>query len=223
MQRRDPAKVDVLILGAGWSATFLIPLLEKENVSYASTTTTGRDGTFKFKFEYGSDNREQYQALPKATTVLITFPLKGEHASSYLYKEYTETHNPPDSKYQFVQLGSSGIFTIPGQDLWVTRHSNYDISNARAIAEDELLGLGGCVLNLSGLWGGSRHPKNWVDRVAPTKDKLREKSSLHLVHGHDVARAVTAVHRKFHLATGQRFVSIYSLFYMSRLIGYYSY
>lgn len=222
-QQLDPAKVDVLILGAGWSSTFLIPLLEKESISYASTTTTGRGDTIKFKFEYGSDNREQYQALPTATTVLITFPLKGEHESSYMYKAYTETHKPPSSRYQFIQLGSSGIFTVPGQDVWVTRHSKYDKSNARAIAEDELLRLGGCVLNLSGLWGGSRHPKTWVDRVAPTKDKLKEKNSLHLVHGHDVARSVIAVHRKFHLATGQRFVWMNSLVHGLRLTKYYSF
>jgi hypothetical protein len=205
-QLKAPAKVDILILGAGWSSTFLIPLLEKENLSYAATTTTGRDGTYKFKFEEGADNQEQYAALPAATTVLITFPLKGPHQSAYLCKIYVETHHPHGSKYQFVQLGSTGIFTIPDQPLWVTRHSRYDVSNPRTIAEDELLTLGGCVLNLSGLWGGDRHPKNWVERVAPTKEKLREKTSLHLLHGDDVARAIVAVHLKFDLAAGQRFV-----------------
>jgi hypothetical protein len=30
----------------------------------------------------------------------------------------------------------------------------------RAIAEDELRDLGGCVLNLAGLYGGERDPKN---------------------------------------------------------------
>lgn len=211
MQVKAPAKVDVLILGAGWSSTFLIPLLEKENLSYAATTTTGRDGTYKFKFDEGADNPEQYAALPPATTVLITFPLKGKHQSAHLCETYAETHYPHGSKYQFVQLGSTGIFTIPDQPLWVTRHSRYDVSNARAVAEDELLKLGGCVLNLSGLWGGDRHPKNWVERVAPTKEKLREKTSLHLVHGADVAQAIVAVHQKFDLAAGQRFVRLSSL------------
>ena len=207
-QRKGPTEVDILILGAGWSSTFLIPLLLKEHITYAATTTTGRDGTLKFKFECDAKNLEEYESLPAAKTVLITFPLKGKHQSFYLYKTYTETHNHCNIPFHFIQLGSTGIYTIPGQDLWVTRHSKYDVSNARAIAEDEMLQLGGCVLNLSGLWGGTRQPQNWVDRVAPTKDLLKEKASLHLIHGYDVARAVIGVHQKFHLAIGQRFVSI---------------
>jgi hypothetical protein len=183
-------------------------LLLKENISYGATTTTGRDGSLKFKFECDAKNLEEYNALPAAKTVLITFPLRGKQSSSCLYNAYTETHNHCNIRFHFIQLGSTSIFTIPGQDLWVTRHSKYDISNERAIAEDEMLQLGGCILNLSGLWGGTRQPRNWVDRVAPTKDKLKAKTSLHLIHGYDVARAVIGVHRKFHLGSGQRFVCV---------------
>lgn len=160
-------KVDILILGAGWTSTFLIPLLEKEKFPYAATSTTGRDGTYKFKFEPSDEHevvregdREQYEALPTAKTILITFPLRGQHQSKYLRSSYLDVHNPEDGPYQFIQLGSTGIFTIPGQDSWVTRHSRYDETNDRAIAEDELRKLGGCVLDLSGLWGGTRQPKN---------------------------------------------------------------
>lgn len=46
------------------------------------------------------------------------------------------------------------------------------------------------MLCLAGLWGGERHPRNWIARVAGTKEALRAKGSLHLVHGRDVARAV---------------------------------
>lgn len=213
MAGTGPGDVDILILGAGWTSTFLIPLLKKSDTSYAATTTTGRDGTYKFKFEYDDsievspeDNPEQYAALPTAKTILITFPLKGKNQSTHLVTSYIKNHKSEKSSYQFIQLGSSGIFTIDNQSLWVTRHSDYNTSNPRAIAEDELLGLGGSVLNLSGLWGGARQPKNWIDRVAATKDQLKDKTSLHLVHGEDVARAIIAVHHKFKIAKGQRFV-----------------
>lgn len=82
----------------------------------------------------------------------------------------------------------------------------------RAIAEDELRGFGGCVLNLSGLWGGARQPKNWIDRVAATKEQLKDKTSLHMVHGLDVARGIIAVHQNFDQAKGERFVSFVSIF-----------
>lgn len=208
-----PSSVDILILGAGWTSTFLIPLLTKADLSYAATTTTGRGGTYKFKFEYDEnsevaleDNPEQYAALPVAKTVLITFPLKGKNQSTHLVTSYVKNHDSKKDSYQFIQLGSSGIFTVENQSLWVTRHSTYNKSNPRAVAEDELLKLGGSALNLSGLWGGSRQPKNWIDRVAATKDQLKDKTSLHLIHGEDVARAIVAVHHKFSSAKGQRFV-----------------
>ena len=209
-----PSNVDILILGAGWTSTFLIPQLKKENITYAATTTTGRDGTYKFKFEYDSDNLdvveenpEQYAALPVGRTILITFPLKGKGQSNYLSNLYTKSHAPQSKPYQFIQLGSTGIWQIDGQDQWVTRHSRYDKENSRAIAEDELMkNVGGCVLNLAGLWGGERQPRKWIDRVAKTKEQLKEKKSLHMIHGLDVARGIIAVHKRFSQAAGQRFV-----------------
>lgn len=96
---------------------------------------------------------------------------------------------------------------MPDQPLWVTRHSDYDKNNKRAIAEDELLNLGGSVLNLSGLWGGKRQVFDWIERVAPTKDALKDKKSLHLVHGEDVARAILALSRDF--TKGERWVSVF--------------
>ncbi|TVY50920.1 hypothetical protein LCER1_G008879 [Lachnellula cervina] len=205
--KNQSGTVDILILGAGWTSTFLIPLLEKKNISYAATTTTGRDGTYKFRFENAEhDNREQYAALPAAKTILITFPLRGKGQSTYLVKSYMQNHASEKSDPNFIQLGSTGIFSVENQDTWVTRHSKYDKSNLRAIAEDELLTHGGCVLNLSGLWGGARQPKNWIDRVASTKEQLKEKNSLHMIHGEDVARAIIAVHQKFSAARSQRFL-----------------
>lgn len=214
MKTDQPAKVDLLILGAGWTSNFLIPLLESSGISYAATTTTGRDGTYKFKFEHDAktersyeDNPQQYAALPAAKTVLITFPLRGQDESVHLVTSYIQNHREENIPYRWIQLGSTGIWSIPEQDLWVTRHSKYNKTDARAVAEDELMKLGGCVLDLAGLWGGQRQVRHWLDRVAKTKEQLSEKKSLHMIHGEDVARAIIAVHKNFGHATGQRFVS----------------
>lgn len=198
-------------MGAGWTSTFLIPLLKKSGLTYAATTTTGRDGTYKFKFASSSPSSlselDQYSALPHAKTILITFPLTGPGSSTRLVSSYTKTHEEEyQSSYQWIQLGSTGIWQISNQDLWVDRSSRYEETNARAVAEDELLGLGGCVLDLAGLWGGARDPKHWIDRVAGTKEALSGKTSLHMVHGEDVARGIVGVHGKFEEAKGERFV-----------------
>ena len=184
---------DYLILGAGWTSTFLIPLLKSRNLTYTATSTTGRDDTTEFKFDPSASDQSYFSALPAARNVLITFPLTGPDQSKLLVSSYADTHPRVAATVRFIQLGSSGIFQIPEQELWVTRHSAYDRSNKRAVAEDELRRLGGCVLNLSGLWGGPRDPKNWVDRVASTKEQVKAKTSLHMGHGEDVARAVVAV------------------------------
>ena len=63
------------------------------------------------------------------------------------------------------------------------------------------------MLNLSGLWGGERLPKRWIDRVAATKEQLEGKKSLHMIHGKDVAAAILGVHARFEVARGERFVS----------------
>jgi hypothetical protein len=190
--------VDFLILGAGWTSQFLIPLLKSSSITYAATTTTGHESyghpTLPFRFRYdpkSPPDPSPYTHLPGAKTILITFPLTGPDQSKQLLSLYRQIHG---SDNRWIQLGSTGIFSAP---LWNDCNSPYDRENARAIAEDELLELKGCVLNLAGLYGGERNPRNWVLRVAKTKEEVRQKKALHLVHGEDVARGIVAVHGRF--------------------------
>ncbi|EON68478.1 hypothetical protein W97_07688 [Coniosporium apollinis CBS 100218] len=195
-----PDTVDLLILGAGWTSTFLIPLLTRSKISHAATTTTGRDNTIPFKFDPTSNSLDQYKTLPSAKTVLITFPLTGTGQSDLLTRSYRQIHGGSNN---WIQLGSTGIYKNDSD--WSDETSPYDTSNARAIAEDELLThASGCVLNLAGLYGGSRDPKNWITRVAKTKAEVKAKGALHLIHGEDVARAILGVHR--HFTPGRRWI-----------------
>jgi len=191
--------LDILILGAGWTANFLIPLLRERNITFAATTSNGRyvagSPTLKWRFDPAASGPEQTKAfgvLPRARHVLITFPLTGKGQSALLTSTYTETHGA--GAFRFIQLGSTGIWqSDPEQAPWLDRRSPYKADDQRAVAEDELLGLGGCVLNLAGLWGGERDVRHWVDRVATTKEAVRGKTSLHMVHGWDVARVIAGV------------------------------
>lgn len=189
----DP--VDLLILGAGWTAQFLIPLLKSSSISYAATTRTGHlsygTPTLPFRYDPTSNDSAPYSAIPSAKTILITFPLKGLNQSKQLVSLYRQAHGAAN---KWIQLGSTGIFTDP---LWNDHNSSYDKEDPRAIAEDELLGLQGCVLNLAGLYGGERNPRTWVVRVARTKAEVKGKKVVHLIHGQDVARAIIAVHGNF--------------------------
>lgn len=205
--------LDFLILGAGWTSTFLIPLLQSKKLSFAATTRDGRKvagvDTIKWSFnpeESHDQTPSQFSHLPAAKNILITFPLAGQGQSSLVVHGYSKYHSKSKHDVLFLQLGSTGIWQIPQSSHWVNRHSPYDTTNKRAIAEDELLQLHGCVLNLAGLHGGERDARNWVDRVAKTKEDVKNKKSVHLIHGIDVARGILAATNDWKSAKGQRYM-----------------
>jgi hypothetical protein len=200
MLRQKPHSVDLLILGAGWTSTFLIPQLDAKSITHAETTTTGRDSTIPFKFDPESSDEEPYKQLPSARTVLITFPLVGKGQSKHITNLYRSVHGDEN---RWIQLGSSGIYNQEPE--WNTEDSAYDKEDRRAIAEDELREcVDGCVLNLSGLYGGVRKPRNWIPRLAKNKEDVRKRKAVHFVHGEDVASAIIATHAKF--TPGKRWV-----------------
>lgn len=108
-------RIDLLILGAGWTSTFLIPLCVTQNISYAATRRTPTvPGEIAFTFDPDSDDPEPYAALPPARTVLITFPIRVADASARLVRLYTSTHLVEDDglKTKFIQLGSTGVWDV---------------------------------------------------------------------------------------------------------------
>lgn len=111
MSRLSATRVELLILGAGWTSEFLIPLLESSHVSFAATSRSGREGTIPFNFD-PSDSKDvkQYKALPDAATVLITFPVM-ENVKA-LVDGYCETRSSTgrDVGVNWIQLGSTGSF-----------------------------------------------------------------------------------------------------------------
>lgn len=194
MLREQMQEVDLLILGAGWTSTFLIPQLKREGITYAATTTTGHDNTIPFKFDPYSVDPEPYKRLPSAKTVLVTFPLKGQGQSMTIVGLYRNAHG---AKNNWIQLGVTSIWNqLP--DDWSTENSPYDKSDERGMAEDELMvEFGGCSLNLCGLYGGTRVPRTWLPRLGQSKDDVKKRGAVHFVHGEDVARAIVATHKNF--------------------------
>lgn len=207
-----PKPIDILILGAGWSAQYLLPLLTQHDLTYAATTRTGHDGTIPFTFTPYATAPDAYSQLPLASTVLVTFPLRGRGQSETLTTLYARAH-AHDCATRWIQLGSTGIFTAAGWNDSGSQYEGDDAgaggANERGVAEDELLslrGAGACVLDLAGLYGGERQPRGWVARVARSKEDVKGKGALHLVHGKDVARAVVGVMGKFEAVGGKRWI-----------------
>lgn len=106
----NSSSVEFLILGAGWTSQFLLPLLKERNISYAATSRSGHDDTLKFLFDPESSDSRPFRILPTAQTILITFPLYGAGSSKRLLELYKETH--PEADMRFIQLGSTGIYDV---------------------------------------------------------------------------------------------------------------
>lgn len=105
--------VDILILGAGWTSSFLIPLCVERALSTAGTSRTGRESTIPFVFDPDSDDEEPYRTLPDAKTAVITFPITKPGASARLVRLYQKTRTGEDARDTgFIQLGSTGIWEV---------------------------------------------------------------------------------------------------------------
>lgn len=107
--------VDLLILGAGWTSSFLIPLCNKRGITFAATTRSGRDETIRWEFDPEVvGDEETYRALPDASAVLITFPITLKGASERLVRNYLSTRKTSDDRprTQFIQLGSTSVWDV---------------------------------------------------------------------------------------------------------------
>ena len=112
--QRNSMGVEILILGAGWASTFLIPLCNERSISYAATTRSGRNSTIKFNFDPDSDDAEPYKVLPDALTVLITFPIEKAGASTLLVSLYRSSRSSPGPcRTRFIQYGTTNIWDRP--------------------------------------------------------------------------------------------------------------
>ena len=107
---RSTTQVELLILGAGWTSGFLIPLLESSEVSFAATSRDGREGTIPFNFDPSSRSVEQYKSLPDATTVLITFPVTENVKALVDGYNMTRSGIGMGVGVNWMQLGSTGSF-----------------------------------------------------------------------------------------------------------------
>jgi len=117
MQLDRSSHVDLLVLGLGWTGSFLLPHLAShhKDLTVAVTTRDGRDGTLQWAWDPEQDGKDQYAALPRAKTVVVVFPLKGEGYSSRLVRGYEESVG---QRVRWIQLGSTGIFDVRPLFLW---------------------------------------------------------------------------------------------------------
>ncbi|KAJ1951356.1 hypothetical protein FBU59_000205 [Linderina macrospora] len=207
----------ILLIGKGFLGTYINDLFVKEGVDFVATTRDGRDGTVQWGFPEEFEKLDEpidFSALPAAQTVVITFPLKGEEFAETLVDGYLKQHSSLEGfKPNWIYIGSTrGFKEIPSTRFTV---SDVAAGGVRVEAEEFFIAKHNAqVLNLAGLWGGKRAPRNWGrfftdKKLLRTRLSLRERS-LHLTHCTDAARVVLAVARQNsdgHLPAGRWLVS----------------
>lgn len=211
-----PPLVDVLLLGSGWTSTFLLPRLAAEKIAFSYTNRSGTKSAalpisqdaIEWTLPEPGQTKEQWAStlavLPSARLIVVVMALKDEAVARELVLSYDSMMSARgyDRRTKWCMLGSTGIWGSGGS---YTSSSPIDAPNARSASEDAVLSLLGeraTVLNLAGLFGSARHPINWLAKVAGTRDKLSAKTSLHLVHGNDVVEAILSVWKQLPRSDG---------------------
>ncbi|KAG8695151.1 hypothetical protein FRC11_001708, partial [Ceratobasidium sp. 423] len=207
--------VDILILGAGWLSHFLLPILHESDLTYAATSRAGlTPNTIQWTLGDG------IEVLPKGSTIVVMFPVDSWEVLEGLVEEYRRKNGDG----LWILLGSTRGWqtTDAKSDSVITRHTPLP-SNApaRSLVEEQFLKAyptRGVVLNLVGLHGrppvsgdiphsAPRLVPNFLKRIGSTKDALKQKSSVHFVHGSDAALAVVLVHQQARRMVGRWIVS----------------
>ena len=109
--------VDILILGAGWYSKYLIPLIQSDpSLSFVATTRDGRavTGHTTIKFEVSDKDETDWARLPKARTVVLSFPTVLPGAVTKYIRAYELIHGAGWTRW--IQLGSTGAFDV--RDVW---------------------------------------------------------------------------------------------------------
>ncbi len=112
--------IDILIFGAGWTSTFLIPLLTTHNLTYAATSRLSRPKPDTIPFEYdqhdSSPDESQFANLPDARTVLVTFPITVKGATERLVRLYEKTRvnrkAEEGERTRWIQLGTTSVWDV---------------------------------------------------------------------------------------------------------------
>ncbi|PWN92494.1 hypothetical protein FA10DRAFT_240094 [Acaromyces ingoldii] len=209
---RPSSHVQLLILGSGWTGNFLLPLLDAQGISYAYTSRTGtrhrHAAQDPITFSTAADESEGagsitgLDAMPSADNIVVVFPLRSPESATRLVEAYESAH--PGGSARWIALGSSGAW---GKGVHTSASPPSTPMSPRAESEAALLALDSssssssssnrrrtAVLNLTGLYDDEiRLPANFAKRVGDSKDKLAGKTSLHLIHGRDLARSVVAL------------------------------
>lgn len=179
------------ILGAGYTARFLLPLAARH---YARVLATSRDPDRQLNYlapdrRIGFDltQRETWKHIPTETDLLWCFPAMPHD----LVREFAATLAPPSrrlvvlSSTSAYKIGASAEYPPP----WIDETAPIDLTKPRVQSEEFLrTDCGAIVLRVAGIYGPGRNPLDWIrtGRVSPSR------KFVNLIHVEDLASVCLA-------------------------------
>ena len=159
----------VLVLGKGYVGK---TYCEK----YPDAIGTRRKVTHKDTPSFDLENPATWKNLPKAETIIWTFPATPLEKVQKFYEEKLQ-----DCK-NLIVLGSTSRYIIKRQKQRIDEDSPIDTSILRVQGEEFLKQQGATILALAGIYGPDRDPVNWL-----YKGLIRNpKKMLNLIHLDDI-------------------------------------
>ncbi|MBC7476006.1 MAG: hypothetical protein H7263_17115 [Candidatus Sericytochromatia bacterium] len=175
-------KKNLVILGCGFVGKYLIKSLEN-NTNY-QVFATSRDpeknlADFKNRIKFDLLDENTYVNIPENSFIIMNFPAEPLDKIKKFY-EYVK-----DSSIIKICLGTtSGYLEKSGV---ITELSPLKLDNSRIQGENFLMKNGSLILQLSGIYGGNRHPFNWLNKgLIKNSNK-----TVNLIHVNDICNIIT--------------------------------
>ncbi|MGQ0666581.1 MAG: hypothetical protein ACT4O4_06070 [Nitrospiraceae bacterium] len=179
------------ILGAGYTARFLLPLAARH---YARVLATSRDPDRQLndlaparRTRFDLTQRETWQNIPTEADLLWCFPAM----PTDLVREFAATLAPQSRR--LVVLGSTSSYKVGASTEypppWIDETAPMDLTKPRVQSEEFLrTDCGAIVLRVAGIYGPGRNPLDWIrtGRVSPSR------KFVNLIHVDDLASVCLA-------------------------------
>ncbi len=175
-------KKNIVILGCGFVGKYLIPILERnENYQVFATSRDPEKNltNFKNKIKFDLLDKNTYANIPVNSSIIMNFPAEPLDKIKEFY-EYIK-----DSSKIKICLGTtSGYLEKSGI---ITEQSPLKLDNRRIQGENFLMENGSIILQLSGIYGGLRHPFNWLNKgLIKNSNK-----TVNLIHVNDICNIIS--------------------------------
>jgi hypothetical protein len=179
------------ILGAGYTAKFLLPLAQH---CYSHVFATNRDPdrhltqvSLDRRIRFDLTRPETWQAIPASSDILWCFPA----VPIELVQQFADSASLRTRR--LVILGSTSAYEVGASveypPPWVDETAPIDLTKPRVQGEELLRNShGAIILRIAGIYGPSRNPVEWIrtGRVG------RSRKYVNLIHVEDLASSCLA-------------------------------